>query len=480
MNNENFKTKLQKIKQKRDWSEGILDSLETIILTGDDYSLFRMNPYRFSSDYGYDSKEAIDLFLYAAKEGIFVMEWLLICIRCGDAANDFRKLDEVHNHYSCSLCRRDYETSLDNSVKVSFTIHPEIKQITYHKPENLEIRDFQYKYHFSKEGRLPKSEIYFNDFFQQMERFLSFIEPYQTIETTFDFENGYLAGNNLLDDQNFLIEVSNELNPKPNHLVTIFDSNNVHVSNDKLSKGNYTLSIKNVTNHKIPVSIYQASPDFLTGYFELEFDPFLTGKSLLNSKTYHEIFKGEDSIGASGLGIRNTTILFTDLKGSTSLYERIGDMNAFALVHQHFDEISKVISKYSGYLVKTIGDSIMSSFDNPLDAIKAAKEMMKEIDEFNSKQFQREIVLKIGIHSGACIAVTLNERLDYFGQNINIAARVQSQANGDEICVTDIIIDYSGVKEELTSFNIQKEEVSLKGVKEKISINRITQISNLI
>ncbi len=148
--------------------------------------------------------------------------------------------------------------------------------------------------------------------------------------------------------------------------------------------------------------------------------------------------------GTEGIGIRDITILFTDLKGSTALYERIGDLKAFSLVHQHFERLGAVINEYSGAFVKTIGDAVMASFLNPVDAVKAGLEMNKEIARFNRAFTRSDLILKIGIHKGACIAVTLNDRLDYFGQTVNTASRVQGLAGSEEVYITEEVFAYPG------------------------------------
>lgn len=107
-------------------------------------------------------------------------------------------------------------------------------------------------------------------------------------------------------------------------------------------------------------------------------------------------------------------------------------MNAYHLVRQHFDTLGKVVRNNSGAIVKTIGDAVMATFANPADASRAALDMLNEIEGFNAT-ITDEIILKIGIHRGPSIVVNLNDRLDYFGQTVNIAARVQGLASAGEI-----------------------------------------------
>ena len=81
-----------------------------------------------------------------------------------------------------------------------------------------------------------------------------------------------------------------------------------------------------------------------------------------------------------------------------------------------------------GAIVKTIGDAVMAVFDNPVEATSAALEMIDALNEFNHT-ISQELILKVGIHRGHSMAVTDNERIDYFGQSVNIAARVQGLAD---------------------------------------------------
>jgi len=102
----------------------------------------------------------------------------------------------------------------------------------------------------------------------------------------------------------------------------------------------------------------------------------LDGKRILTSQTFRDLFRHEVIKGNEGINVEDLTIIFTDLKGSTELYDRVGDLKAFNLVNQHFESLAKVIVKNSGAIVKTIGDAIMATFANPLDALKAATEIV--------------------------------------------------------------------------------------------------------
>ena len=122
-----------------------------------------------------------------------------------------------------------------------------------------------------------------------------------------------------------------------------------------------------------------------------------------------------------------------------------------------------------------VGDAVMATFLEPADAVAAALSMRNEIDTFNGKQADRALILKIGIHKGAAIAVTLNERLDYFGQTVNIAARVQQLADAEEIFVSEDVYSAEGVHALLTSRDVVSSVFKLKGVQQDLRVFRITK-----
>ena len=177
---------------------------------------------------------------------------------------------------------------------------------------------------------------------------------------------------------------------------------------------------------------------------------------------------------SEGIGVKDITLLFTDLKGSTALYDRIGDLNAFSLVQQHFDRLQDVTVANNGTVIKTIGDAVMAAFMNPLDAVTAALAMLEEMESSNRDHSDRLLILKIGLHKGASIAVTLNDRLDYFGQAVNIAARIQSLGPAEEIYLSQEIHDYPGVEELLEPFTVERRMAQLKGVNLEVPVFRVS------
>jgi class 3 adenylate cyclase len=214
------------------------------------------------------------------------------------------------------------------------------------------------------------------------------------------------------------------------------------------------------------------TPEHITSTW-IEMPPFLSGKRLLTTQTFRNLYRSEVIDANEGLGIREITFLFTDLKGSTALYDQLGDLKAYHLVRQHFDALNRVIVKHSGAVVKTIGDAVMASFCTAYQGLEAALEIFRAIDEFNRDRTE-QLILKIGLHTGHSIAVTLNDRLDYFGQTVNIASRIQQLAEANEIYISQDVFTCEGVEELLKSSNISPLQTNVKGVSSMLQLYKIT------
>jgi class 3 adenylate cyclase len=245
-----------------------------------------------------------------------------------------------------------------------------------------------------------------------------------------------------------------------------------------LHPGKIVLELEQTSASQAALFIWSALEEQILAFPDAGFVPSLTAKQLFACQTFHDLFHAEVFRESEGFGVKDVTILFTDLKSSTQLYQQIGDLNAFALVREHYGVLNKAICDQHGAVVKTIGDAVMATFSQPVDAMGAGLEMLKELRQLNRASQRGDLILKIGIHRGAAISVNLNDSIDYFGQTVNIASRVQSSAGGEEIFLTDEIYCSAGVQELLQARHCQTEamQIQLKGIEEHVKIYKVTSV----
>ena len=203
--------------------------------------------------------------------------------------------------------------------------------------------------------------------------------------------------------------------------------------------------------------------------------PFLTAKRLLTNQTFRDIYRTDTLDVDQRLKITNLTFLFTDLKGSTELYERVGDLVAFDLVREHFRALHEIVAAEGGAVVKTIGDAVMATFLTPDHALAAALRMREAMRPLNEAHGNEDLLLKIGIHEGPCLAVNLNERQDYFGQTVNIASRVQHLAIDRAIFATGAVVEHAPTSKLLAEAGVtpMAQRHALRGIAEEVTLYEI-------
>jgi class 3 adenylate cyclase len=145
-------------------------------------------------------------------------------------------------------------------------------------------------------------------------------------------------------------------------------------------------------------------------------------------------------------------------------------------VQRHFTFLINCIALHQGALVKTIGDAVMAVFPRPEAAVQAALDIQAKIGAFNREQhIDPPLVIKIGIHHGPMIAINANNRLDYFGRTVNIAARAQEESVGGDVIVTVDLLRHLAVQQVLKGLPTPRPfTVLLKGIAGPMTLYRLT------
>ena len=471
-----IKDNLTAIKGGEKFSHEILRQFNDFINDASDDELFRISPLRYAEKYNVSHLTATNLFLTATRAGIFEFSWGTLCPSCGVFVVSEIGLRYLGTKYFCALCTLPYEADTDTAVEIAFTISPGYRRIRFHNPKEINMQEDWMHMMFSTSIAL-------------------FPEVHQLLHASFQ------KGFEIKPGEKKVIKLELE----PNHYVFIVPAshstahiavNEEHVGHfvdlelmedgrilpvmTHLAPGSAEIIIENHSTksrmiglHKDPRMAPTAVEDRVYPISSVyNTTPYLTGKQLITNQTFHNLFPKESIPADEGLEFNNITFLFTDLKGSTALYDRIGDAKAYKLILQHFDILRDTIAENNGAVVKTMGDAIMACFASPSDAALAACGMKTKLRTLKESE---NLELKIGIHNGPTMAINTNEQLDFFGQTVNIASRVQNAAGPSEIVITSAVYNSPGVQDtiEKACFEIVKEQEIFKGVSDKITIYRL-------
>jgi class 3 adenylate cyclase len=269
------------------------------------------------------------------------------------------------------------------------------------------------------------------------------------------------------------LDVKGEPTRERQNLSLVFDKLRAPTGTVTLRPGPLRLTLENRTDTRLLPGLWIAGDKLheLLGRRR----PFLTAKRLLTNQVFRDIY-GTDTIDVEQrLKITSLTFLFTDLKGSTELYERVGDLVAFDLVKAHFRVLNEIVASEAGAIVKTIGDAVMATFPTPNRAVSAALRMREAMRDLNDGHSREDLLLKIGIHEGPCLAVVLNDRQDYFGTTVNIAARVQALADSRTILATRSVVTDPQASALLETSGLKpvSQSRALRGIADEVAVYEI-------
>jgi class 3 adenylate cyclase len=452
--------------------EKIVGMLERMVREAPDHALNKINALDIARREGVDEERVIATLLNGVGLGMFEMTWNVMCPSCAGVLSANKSLKTLdRTQYNCAFCAAGYETSLDNLVEVTFTVSPRMRKIAAHSPDELSPAEYYRQVFWSSAINLPGNpETLLGEVTLEMvdlpagERaILSLHVPAGTL----------IVFDPVTHTAQFL-DVSGEETAERQNLSVIFNKLQVPVDAAVLHPGPLRLALDNRTDRRVLPTVWvanQALDELLTRR-----KPVLTAKRLLTNQTFRDIYRTDTLAIGQRLKILSLTFLFSDLKDSTELYERVGDLTAFDLVNEHFRLLQEIIASERGAVVKTIGDAVMATFETPDRAIAAAIRMRDAMSDLGAERQHQSLRLKMGIHEGSCLAVTLNGQQDYFGQTVNIAARVQGLAASRSIVVTESVVDNAHARALLESSGLTPEprRVILSGIADKVSVYEIS------
>jgi class 3 adenylate cyclase len=446
----------------------VVGAVERHVEDAPDRDLCRMNALAFAASRGFKEEEVITAFLHASRLGIFELSWNVLCPGCSGVLQTSATLKSVQqSEYTCSLCAAGYEPTLDEMVEVTFTVSPRVRRVAGHHPHALPMWEYYRQIFWGSGIDLPDDET-FQELVDRIVLDSVELAPGDKAILSIQLPTEFLIVFDPVIHMAQFIDVKEEPTRERRNISFVMDKEHAPTGTMQLAPGPVRLTLENRTAVRTLPSIWIAGHDLhaLLGKRK----PFLTAKRLLTNQTFRDIYRTDTLDVTQRLKITSLTFLFTDLKSSTELYERVGDLVAYDLVQAHFRVVTEIVAAEGGAVVKTIGDAVMAAFSTPDRAVAAALRMREAVGDLNE-----DLLLKIGIHEGPCLAVMLNERQDYFGQTVNVASRVQHLADSRAIFATGEVVGNSEASRLLKTSGIMPTPQNhvVRGIANQVTIYEI-------
>jgi class 3 adenylate cyclase len=418
-----------------------LDALLRHLSGAGDDEVVRMRPYALADGWGLPRREALRVFLHATRSGLLDLAWELLCPNCRVPKTEAGALARVTRRFHCDTCGIGYEANFDRYVELRFRVHPAVRGAhdavycfggPYNAPHVL-------VQHVLQPGESRDLLMTLND------------EAYRirTLRTNRAVTLSPVPGSAPMD-----------------RLAVAYLGGAWDRAESRFHPGPVELRWTNGSSSAIGLVLERMHWD----------DQAVTAAEVTALQEFRDLFGSEVLAPGQEIGVESVTIVFSDLKDSTRLYEEAGDAPAYGQVGRHFEFLKERVARHHGAVVKTIGDAVMAVFHQPADALRCCLAIQRDLPALNAAWPARPLVVKLGLHSGPAIAINANGLLDYFGRTVNIASRLLRESRGDDLVLAKGFTGDVRVGEALTQERpVVADEwtATLRGMSEPLTLCRL-------
>jgi len=374
--------------------------LTDVVEARDDLTLQRLRPYELADAWGVDRRSVLELCLLATRAGLLELRWDLLCPLCRGAKGGGRSLGEIESRVHCDTCQIDFTVDFDRSVELTFRPSPSI----------CVLEDRQYC--------VGGPQLTPHVVAQQL------LGPGEDRTLRLELEHGRhrVRGLGLGGGQGVVVHDDGDAEAILRADETGWPTVELRVARAP------SLRLENATGREQLFILERTAWS----------DQAVTAAEVTSLQIFRDLFASEALRPGEPISVGSLTVLFTDLRDSTRFYREVGDPVAFGSVMDHLDVLRDAVSREGGAVVKAMGDAIMAVFTRPLSAVAAAFAAQQAVAA--PGETRRPLILKAGIHTGPCIAVNQNGRLDYFGSTVNLAARLVGLSTGTDVVVSEAVV----------------------------------------
>ena len=381
-----------------------IELLGDMLRNAPDVHLTHIRPLAIAKQWNADPWEVLSLFLHATRSGLLDFRWEILCPNCRSSRQPpIKSLSKLGRKSHCEVCQIEFDAQFDRSVELKFAVNPAVRKRNEQthclagpggKPHVLSQTWIEAGQERAWKLSLPTGPVRLRS---------------PQVQGSFTFDPG------MMEDRPTFIRTS---------------PSGFEMGYDSAEAGKWVARVHNPNPFPVLLSLDQVGWS----------DNILTAARITNLQEFRDLFASEVISPYEEIVVGSQVILFTDLRGSTALYSRIGDAPAYALVRDHFTILATAVRRHHGTVIKTLGDAVMAGFSRVDEALQAVRDMHRDLLMLGSRQ-SASLILKASMHVGACLAVNANDRLDFFGTAINLAARMLSCCRGGDLAVSEEIFE---------------------------------------
>jgi eukaryotic-like serine/threonine-protein kinase len=387
--------------------ERAIEALTAYLLSASDQDVARIRPLELAAKFGVPEDAMIDACLHAAKLGVLGMVWDVICPSCRIPSTVVESLAKIEEHARCKTCMIGFDVDFSRAIELAFRAAPEVR--------GVETRTFciggpAHFPHVAAQVRLAPAE-------------------------RFALPLGLGPGFYLLRSPQ--IPRIHEVRVTAQGGVRRLDITlGTRTDTATLTAGDQLLTLVNPEPREVLVRVERAGDRAYA----------LTAARAIATAAFRELFPDQQLAPGRLMSITQATLVVAQIDDAQTLFHALGDSKAFPVAARFFEQVAALAREYGGSLVKTFGGLAIAAFERPGPGVEAALAIQAGVD---THPLTNGLRCRIAVHRGPMMALTQGGRLDYFGQNVELALAIAAATPPATVSLTQAVCQDVAVSEHL-------------------------------
>ncbi len=387
--------------------ERATEALGSYLLHASDQDVARIRPVELAAKFALPEDDLITACLYATKLGSLAMVWDVICPSCKIPSNVVDSLRKIEEHGSCKTCNIGYDVDFSRAIELAFRAAPEIRDV---ETRTYCIGGPAHFPHVAAQVRL---------------------QPGERFALPLTLQPGYYLVRSPQLPRSHELRVTASGGVRRVDL-TLGDP----AEAAPLTAGDQLLTLVNPTPREVVVRVERAGDRAFA----------LSAARAMSSAAFRELFPDQQLAPGRLLAVTQATLVVAQLDDAQRLFAELGDSKAFPVAARFFEITGGLAKEFGGALLKTFGGLAICAFERPGPAVDAALALQASLDAHPVTAGQK---VHVAVHRGPMMALTQGGRLDYFGQNVELALAALASVPAGTVGVTQAVCQDVGVAERL-------------------------------
>jgi len=384
-----------------------VESLIAYLGHASDQDVARIRPLELAAKFGVPEEAMIDAALHAAKLGVLGMVWDVICPSCRIPSSVVESLAKIEEHARCKTCNIGFDVDFSRAIELAFRAAPDIRDV---ETQTFCIGGPAHFPHVVAQVRLA---------------------PGERFALALSLTPGYYVLRSPQLTRSYEVRVTAQGGVRRCDLTLGVPSEIV-----TMTAGDQLITVHNPEQREVVIRVERAGDRVFA----------LTAARVMANAVFRDLFPDQSLAPGRLMAVTQATLVVAQVDDAQTLFRDLGDSRAFPVASRFFEIVGSLAREYGGTLVKTFGGLAIAGFERPGPGVEAALALQAAVD---GDPVTTGLRCRISVHRGPMMALTQAGRLDYFGQNVELALSLSAATPPAVVAVTQAVCQDTAVAERL-------------------------------